>query len=186
MVTRAASLSRSTPGHRGAGLSALARDAQGLALAPLGLALTAALRRAARASPDAFDRLGVYRGAVFIIAPTEAPVDFVMEPRGADGRIAVLPRDVSRLCVARISGPLLLLMGVFDGSLDADGAFFRREIRVEGDTEAMITLRNVMDAADFQLIDLVPTPAVLRVPLGRAVGGAAGFARRVMERAAQK
>ena len=163
---------------------AAARDGARLALAPLSLVLTTALRRAARLNPDAFDRLGAWREAVFVIAPAEAPVDFDLKPRAVGGAITARPRDPGRRYVARISGPLLALLGVFDGSLDADGAFFRREIRVEGDVEAMITLRNVMDAADLRLSDLVPAPSVLRRPLGRVVDGGFAFARRVIDRAA--
>ena len=163
----------------------VSRELGRLALAPLGLALTDALRRAARVNPDAFARLGAYREAVFIIAPVEAPVDFILEPLGAEGRITAVPRYPRRACAARISGPLLQLLGVFDGSLDADSAFFRRQVRVQGDMEAMTALHNVMDSAEFQIIDLLPAPAALRSPLGRVLSSGAGFARRVLERAQQ-
>ena len=185
MNLSAVSETRTSVGPRHGLARAFLHDARRLALAPIGLALTAALRRAARVNPDAFERLGDYRDAVFVIAPAEAPVDFILEPTGPRGRISAVPRDGAVTGVARISGPLLQLLGVFDGSLDADAAFFRREIRIQGDMEAMTALHNVMDAAEFQLIDLAPTPAILRAPLGRALSVGAAFARRVLERARQ-
>ena len=175
-------LSRSRAGWRSRGLPSIDAAATFL-LTPLNLVLTAALRRAARAEPGAFARLGAYRDTVFVIAPSGAPVVFVLQPRGPEGQISVVPAAASPKGDARISGPLSLLLAVFDGSLDADSAFFQRDIRVEGDMEAMVALHNAMDAADLSLIDLTPAPAFAREPLGRVLTAGAGFTRRVLERA---
>lgn len=157
-------------------------DPRRLALAPLGHVLTLAVRRAARVAPRAFARLGDWRASVFVIAPAGFPVVFVLEPTGPEGRIRVVPAGQAPAATARISGPLWLLLGVFDGSLDADAAFFRRDIRIEGDMEAMIALHNATEAADLRLADLLPAPAAVRGPVNLVVNAAAGFGRRVLER----
>jgi len=153
-----------------------------VALQPMGVLLTIALRRAARLDPGAFDRLGQFREAVYIIAPTDAPVAFVLEPRGEAGRVLAVPRGDDRPCIARISGPMFKLLGLFDGSLDADSAFFRREIKVEGDTEAMLALHNALEAADINIADLAPAPNALRPPLRRLAAHVMPIGQRILAR----
>lgn len=150
-------------------------------LRPIAVALTAALRRAARLRPRAFDRLGDFREAVYVIAPSDAPVMFVIEPSGLDGRVTVALGRTAPDCDARISGPTLLLLGLFDGSLDADAAFFRRELKVEGDTEAVLALHNALEAADLGLADLPPAPEFVRKPLAKFIKTGGRVARAVLE-----
>lgn len=145
--------------------------------APAEIVLTAALRRIARRNGAVFERLGPYRNSGFVIAPSDLPVAFRLTPSGADGRIAVVrPADPGPFA-ARICGPLLDLLDLFDGSLDADAAFFSRTLLVEGDTAAVVALHNALEAADLGLVDL------LGLPVGR---GAAEAALSRLARAARR
>ena len=65
---------------------------------------------------------------------------------------------------ARISGPLLALVGMADGSYDGDALFFSRIIVVEGDIEAVLALRNAVDDAG---VDVLREGAVLLGPIGQ-------------------
>ena len=51
------------------------------------------------------------------------------------------------------------LLALFDGSLDADAAFFARSIQVEGDVGAVMALHNALESTDLRLVDLLPLPA---------------------------
>ncbi|HEX6858651.1 MAG TPA: SCP2 sterol-binding domain-containing protein [Caulobacteraceae bacterium] len=119
--------------------------------------LSLALRRAAR-QRGLVDRLGAYRSAAFRIAPTDLPVAFSLEPDAGRGRVRVVRHTDPGRYVATVSGPLLELLELFDGSLDADAAFFGRTLRVEGDTEAVVALHNALEAADLNMADLVGLP----------------------------
>lgn len=133
---------------------------------PVEQLLSAALRRAAR-QRGLVDRLGAHRSAAFRIAPTDLPVAFSLEPDAGRGHVRVVrPTDPGRY-VATISGPLLELLGLFDGSLDADAAFFGRTLRIDGDTEAVVALHNALEAADLSMADLIG------VPFGRVLVNAA-------------
>jgi predicted lipid carrier protein YhbT len=122
---------------------------------PLGPLLTQALRSLARRRPEAFERLGEFGKAHFLIDPTDLPFSFHVVP---DGRAALVrptgksgapPSDVV------IRGPLLLLLGILDGSLDGDALFFHRAISVSGRTEAVVALRNAIEDAELRPSDLL-------------------------------
>jgi predicted lipid carrier protein YhbT len=74
----------------------------------------------------------------------------------------------------------VLLLGVLDGGLDADAAFFSREIRGSGDTETVVSLHNTLEAAALSPSDLLGAPAWLRGVADAAARGALswGQARR--------
>jgi predicted lipid carrier protein YhbT len=44
-------------------------------------------------------------------------------------------------------------MGMLDGQSDGDSLFFRRDLHVEGDTEAIVCLRNALDDLEGSLVD---------------------------------
>lgn len=142
------------------------------ALAPPSQLLTQAVRRLARRRPDVFARLGVHQGKRYLIRPTDLPVGFLLSPSGATARVRIggperLDADV------RIEGPLSDLLSLFDGSLDADAAFFSRRLRVEGDTAAMMALHNAIEAAELGLGDLFVAPPPLRALFGAGLHFAA-------------
>ena len=122
---------------------------------PVESLLSIALRRVARKRPDVFERLGSFQEAAFLLLPDESPVAFRLAPQGVSGTVRVVRRDDPRPCAARISGPLASLLGLFDGSIDADAAYFSRDIRVDGDVQAVMALHNTLEAAELTLADLL-------------------------------
>ena len=57
-------------------------------------------------------------------------------------------------------------MGLVDGSYDGDALFFSRDLTVEGDIDAVVTLRNALDDLDTTLVqDIVAASGPLRGPL---------------------
>lgn len=126
---------------------------------PVEILLTASLRSVARRQPDAFDRLGAVRKAAIRIVPDDLPVAFEMRPDGAAGSIRVVrPGSDAAGASARISGPLLTLLSLFDGRGDADGAFFQRRIDVDGDTAAILALHNALEASELTMADILGLP----------------------------
>lgn len=135
--------------------------------------LSAALRRLARRRPEVFERLGAFGEAAFLIVPDGSPVAFRLAPQGPSAGVEVRRRDDRSPWVARIEGPLGSLLGLFDGSMDADAAFFSRAIRVSGDIEAVMALHNTLEAAELTLADLLG----LSGPANQLANGAVRFAR---------
>ena len=47
------------------------------------------------------------------------------------------------------------LFDLIDGSLDGDALFFSRKLRVTGDTEAVVALRNALDDVDGGVVESI-------------------------------
>lgn len=138
--------------------------------APVEMLLTASLRSIARRKPDAFDRLGPVRRAIIRIQPADLPIDFEMQPDGETGSIRIVrPGSKRGAASATISGPLLTLLALFDGRGDADGAFFQRQIDVDGDTAAVLALHNALEASELTMADILGLPRRLDPALQAAL-----------------
>jgi len=131
--------------------------------APLGPLLTLSLRALARRRPGLFERLGEHRTARFLLDPSDLSFAFSVVPDGASSTVRVTGKNGSAPSDVVIRGPLLVLLGVLDGTLDGDALFFHRAIAVSGRTEAVVALRNAIEDAELRPSDLLG----LRGALGR-------------------
>ncbi|MFQ5958423.1 MAG: SCP2 domain-containing protein [Alphaproteobacteria bacterium] len=157
----------------------------GFALRPLPPAmlrpfLAAAMTAIYRRHPDVFGRLKTLGDADFLIDPVDLPFNLLLRPGAAPPVLAPVGDgdDVGKP-TAIICGPLLALIDLLEGRLDGDALFFSRDLVIEGDTEAVLTLRNAVDSGEIDVAEdllslLGPISAPARHML--AVGGAV-FAR---------
>ena len=90
---------------------------------------------------------------------------------------------------AGIAGTFFNLLDMIDGSLDGDALFFSRDLRVSGDTEAVVALRNALDDFEGSALDSVVSsfgalsaPAALALSAVRAVRGTQHHDSRGMQR----
>lgn len=148
---------------------ALFQYAPGLLMAPLPLPLLQPLLRhiayaLVRKRPELFARLGPHQRTRFLIDPTNLPFVLMLQPDRERPVLKALRRWCDVEGDARIAGTVLTLLGMVDGRLDGDALFFTRELIVEGDTEAVVSLRNALDDLERSIADDV---AVLFGPAGR-------------------
>ena len=118
-------------------------------LAPLSIALSGFARDLATRHSAMFRRLGRYGHARFVLDPTDLPVSMLLEPRGGKPRVHLSRRQLHG--DARIAGPLAGLLGLVHGVYDGDALFFSRDLVIEGDTAAVLALRNAIDDAELDL-----------------------------------
>lgn len=161
----------------GAGRSAFVQEVLVALRAPAEHILSGALRRVADRRPDVFERLGPHVDAVFHVAPDKSPVAFQLRPSATSGAVRVKRKMDTAGAAATISGPIADLLGIFDGSVDADAAYFGRRVVMEGRTEAVVALHNALDAADLDLADLLGGGRP-----GKAAASALGSVRRIAAR----
>lgn len=140
-------------------------------LAPLPLpVLQPALRRIAshvvRERPELFDRLGPHHNKCFLLDPTNLPFAVVLRPNPDHVVMKAVRRDRSVQHDACIRGSFLTLLDMVDGRLDGDALFFSRKLRVTGDTDAVVSLRNALDDLPGSVADDV---AALYGPPGRFI-----------------
>jgi len=129
-----------------------------LLLAPLPLFIMRPLlqrmvRRIARQRPELFARIGVHTKKLFLIDPLNLPFVFLLQPDAVRPRLRAVRRDDPVAADARIAGTFLTLLDMVDGRLDGDALFFSRDLVVEGDTEAVVCLRNALDDLDGSIAD---------------------------------
>ncbi|MBI3675812.1 MAG: SCP2 sterol-binding domain-containing protein [Proteobacteria bacterium] len=103
-----------------------------------------------RRHPGLLDRLDSYAATTVLIDPTDLPFGFYLTP-SCDVPVTVLRRPLCRDHAASIAGPFAALVAMLHGRLDGDALFFSRDIAIEGDTSAILALRNALDDAEIDL-----------------------------------
>lgn len=97
--------------------------------------------------PEILQRLGEHAGKQFAIDPTDCPFAFLLKLHPEKPTFRVV-RNLSRgEYDARIAGVLMVLVGLLDGAYDGDALFFSRDLVIEGDTAAVLALRNTIEDA---------------------------------------
>jgi len=134
-------------------LSDLLRHAPAVLLAPVPLALLQPLFRrmaqhVAQSRPELFNRLGPHADKRFLIDPTDLPFVLVLTPERDAPKMTAYRRYENPPYDAAIAGSFFHLLDMIDGVVDGDALFFSRDLRVTGDTEAVVALRNALD--DFE------------------------------------
>lgn len=137
-----------------------------LPLLPLNLFLGAVTRRMARTNPAMLRRLGDHAARRFLIDPTDLPLVLLLQPGAATMTAHRRARPPAH--DARIAGPLSAFLAMMHGAEDGDALFFSRDLTVEGDTAAVLALRNAMDDAELDLTeDLAALSGPFSTPLRR-------------------
>ena len=145
------------------------------------------LKKIEQQYPDIFDRLKPLGRCQFNIVPTDFHCHFHVSLDNGAAQILVLPKNRSidqpaGTVTATISGPLLSLIKLLEGRVDGDALFFSRELMIDGDTEAVLTLRNAVDSADISLERvLINTPWRLQPIAQKAVSGLSALFQRAQD-----
>lgn len=147
---------------------------------PLGPLLTRSLRSLARRRPAVFDRLGDYQMARFLIDPVDLPFAFFMIPNGESSVVRVISKDGALPSDVIIRGPILMLLGLLDGTFDGDALFFHRTVSISGQTEAIVALRNAIEDAELTPADLLDLSGEAGRLADRGILGSLNLARRIL------
>lgn len=140
--------------------SSVARiGSRGLPARTLSLALTASWRQVIRRHPALASRLRSLAGQVIRIEPADLPIGFVLRFHSDSSSVEAVPVPAAIAATAVVRGPLQALLGLFEGGEDGDALFFSRQLSIEGDLQAVLALRNELDAEciDF-FLDGSPLP----------------------------
>jgi len=106
------------------------------------------VRRIATRNPDMFARLGPFYEADYIIDPKDLPFVLHLRPNAQAPVLRACARSNQPAFTARITGRFLDLLQLVDADIDGDALFFSRELKIEGNTEAVVCLRNALDDID--------------------------------------
>lgn len=122
--------------------------------------------------PELFGRLGPEGGKRILIDPVNLPFVLLLRPYRYRPSLTPHRRSEAVPHDARISGTFLTLLELIDGQADSDALFFSRDLRVDGDTAAIVALRNALDDMEVPLADDIaghagPLSRPMRAALGR-------------------
>ena len=126
----------------------------------------------AKDRPELYARLGVHAHKRFLIDPTDLPFVLILAPEVKRPNLQAYRRYEKPAHDAAIAGTFFNLLEMIDGSQDGDALFFSRDLRVTGDTEAVVALRNALDDFGGSALDsVVGSFGPLAKPAALAVAG---------------
>lgn len=126
-----------------------------------------------------FARLPRDGGRSLLVEPTDLPVAFLFLLDPDSPSVEVVRDPVREAAAARIAGPLGVLIALLEGRVDGDASFFSRDLVIEGDTELVVRLRNLIEGAE---IDIVADALSFLGPFEQIAGGARPHLARLRER----
>jgi len=122
-----------------------------LPLAPLQPVLNHVVRSIAHRRPRLFERLGDAAACTFLIDVLNTPIMLCLRPDPRRPQLYAVPRGAQVPHDVRIAGRFADIFRLLDSEADSDALFFSRSIVVEGNTEAIVALRNAIDDLDGTL-----------------------------------
>ncbi len=128
-----------------------------------------------RTHPRIFSRLGIHSQKTFLIRPTNMPFVLVLRPSPMKPELFAKRNEKDLAFDACIAGSFLNLLKLVEARIDGDALFFSRSLIIEGDTEAVVCLRNALDDMESNVIDeaakALGHPAVMGLQLIRKIEG---------------
>ena len=103
--------------------------------------------------PEVFYRIEGHHHKTFLIDATNIPFVMCLHPDPRNPKLTAVRRRNAPEVSAKITGSFLTLLGMVDGRYDGDALFFTRNLCVQGDTEAVVCLRNALDDVEGSIAD---------------------------------
>jgi len=147
----------------------------GLALRPLPVGILSRLaahflQRIEQHYPEISPRLGPLGLCIFHIIPTDLRFSFLITLNHGQATVKVMAEEgIVPDTTATISGDMLSFIQLLEGRVDGDALFFSRRLVVEGDTEAVLTLRNAVDSVDLSVEHILAGMTGPMKPMFRAL-----------------
>ena len=123
------------------------------------------VRRMVARHPEVFARMGDKARSTILVDPIDMPFVLVLRPNPDAPEVRIVRRSMAPACDATIVAGFLTLLGTIDARADGDALFFSRDLKIGGDVEAVVRLRNAIDDVDGSIAADI---AALHGPLGVA------------------
>lgn len=144
----------------------VARFLPPLPLFPIQPLLDHIVATVAERRPELFARLGDNCKKRFLIDPNNLPFFLLLTPDPKWPQLRAFNRGREVGYDVCISASFRTLLNMIDSQTDSDALFFNRDLAINGDTEAIVALRNALDDMDTTLANDI---AISFGPLSGAV-----------------
>lgn len=142
-----------------------------LPLAPVNFILRKIIHRLRHNHPAIISRLEPVVGISFLVVLEDLPFNI---------QLCIEDDDIKAFCVrekiasdVRICGKFMKFVQMLEGEEDGDALFFSRDLVVEGNTEALLTLRNALDSEDISISkEILEQVGIFKIPADIAMSGA--------------
>lgn len=134
------------------------------------LMLTRFMAAIAGRHPALIARMGPEAEKRLLLDATDLPALLLMQPAAL--ALTMHPRRRPPAHDALIRGRLSAFLAMLHGEVDGDALFFAGDLAIEGDTGAVLALRNALDDAELDLTEeFAALTRAPRGPLGRLAAG---------------
>lgn len=120
-----------------------------LPLWPISMALSQLARKLLRGRPQILTRIDKYQSYSFMLDITDLPFILRLDP--AQAQLRAFRRSAAPEADARIAGTLAAFLAMVHGVEDGDSLYFSGALQIEGDTSAVLALRNALDDSELDL-----------------------------------
>jgi O2-independent ubiquinone biosynthesis accessory factor UbiT len=98
--------------------------------------------------PRLFARMGPAAGKAILIDPVDMPFTVLMRPDNENPDMRAYRRGNAPEADAQIRGTFAGLFKMLDTQLDGDALFFSRDLKITGELDVVVALRNALDDID--------------------------------------
>ncbi|MFN3229988.1 MAG: SCP2 sterol-binding domain-containing protein [Asticcacaulis sp.] len=95
----------------------------------------------------------------YVLRPKGWPVLFRLQLDPGAAEVGVFPASATPACQAEIEARLTVLIAIAEGKLDADSAFFSRNVTIRGNTGSVMALHNTLEASELDIAAFLGLPA---------------------------
>ena len=148
---------------------ALLRGAATLLPRPVLARLAAAvIRNLDQVHPRLLSNLSRLEPAVVHIAPVDLPYRFELKLGREPVGFAIIDHETTG-ADAEIAASVATFVDLLEGRIDSDTLFFRRDLKISGNTSVIVGLRNVLDREELGIVNIIAAPLGPLAPPARAV-----------------
>jgi predicted lipid carrier protein YhbT len=128
----------------------------------------AVLRGIDRTHPRLLGNLARLDPALVHIVPDDLPYRFALRVGSEPVTLAIVDRNATG-ADAEVAASVATLVDLLEGRIDSDTLFFRRDLRISGNTAVIVGLRNVLDRDEVNLFNELAALAGPFAPPARAL-----------------
>ena len=119
-----------------------------------------------RRHPGLIEKLSTYAAQSILINPLDLPYTILLQINEHNIELIFCKPGTRPTYTAQISGAYLDLLELLNGNLDGDALFFSRKLTIDGTTEVVVAVRNILENEEIDPFEeILSQTGIFRQPL---------------------